>query len=217
MFPEHHWMDYPDALKEEIQRILLPQPTPAFRAPQIAEPAPVIAQAGVQPPTTLPLPPVSQPLLPAPLSWQMASMDVQTLQAPSTSVPALIRHGQLIQRPGGYEDSRKRKQNQQEEVDYRKSHKTHMTYELQTQRTPPPSTSHTERSKTPNERTIHHHEQCTQQKARETAGQIGSQTGATLQPKVTTTKTAVPAKQTPPASQLTTLYYAGVASLSASY
>uniref|UniRef100_A0A915IFW9 Uncharacterized protein n=1 Tax=Romanomermis culicivorax TaxID=13658 RepID=A0A915IFW9_ROMCU len=27
LFPEHHWRDYPDALKEEIQRILLPPPT----------------------------------------------------------------------------------------------------------------------------------------------------------------------------------------------
>uniref|UniRef100_A0A915K0G2 Uncharacterized protein n=1 Tax=Romanomermis culicivorax TaxID=13658 RepID=A0A915K0G2_ROMCU len=26
LFPEHHWVDYPDVLKEEIQRIFLPPP-----------------------------------------------------------------------------------------------------------------------------------------------------------------------------------------------
>uniref|UniRef100_A0A915KRK9 Uncharacterized protein n=1 Tax=Romanomermis culicivorax TaxID=13658 RepID=A0A915KRK9_ROMCU len=67
LFPEHHWMDYPDALKEEIQQILLPQPTPAVSAPQVAQPAPLIAQAAIQPPTALLLPPVSQPPPPAPL------------------------------------------------------------------------------------------------------------------------------------------------------
>uniref|UniRef100_A0A915J6W5 Uncharacterized protein n=1 Tax=Romanomermis culicivorax TaxID=13658 RepID=A0A915J6W5_ROMCU len=40
LFPEHHWMDYLETLKEEIQRILLPQPTPAAPAPQIAQMAP---------------------------------------------------------------------------------------------------------------------------------------------------------------------------------
>uniref|UniRef100_A0A915JJQ2 Uncharacterized protein n=1 Tax=Romanomermis culicivorax TaxID=13658 RepID=A0A915JJQ2_ROMCU len=39
LFPEHYWMDYPDALKEEIQRILLLQLT-TFPVPQIAQPAP---------------------------------------------------------------------------------------------------------------------------------------------------------------------------------
>uniref|UniRef100_A0A915JFT2 Uncharacterized protein n=1 Tax=Romanomermis culicivorax TaxID=13658 RepID=A0A915JFT2_ROMCU len=34
LFPEHHWMDYPDVLKVEIQRILLPQLTPALVVPQ---------------------------------------------------------------------------------------------------------------------------------------------------------------------------------------
>uniref|UniRef100_A0A915KAX4 Uncharacterized protein n=1 Tax=Romanomermis culicivorax TaxID=13658 RepID=A0A915KAX4_ROMCU len=33
LFPEHHWMDFSDALKEEIQCILLPQPTPALAVP----------------------------------------------------------------------------------------------------------------------------------------------------------------------------------------
>uniref|UniRef100_A0A915IPV6 Uncharacterized protein n=1 Tax=Romanomermis culicivorax TaxID=13658 RepID=A0A915IPV6_ROMCU len=40
LFPEHHWMDYLDALKEEIQGILLPQPMPAPPVPQIAQLAP---------------------------------------------------------------------------------------------------------------------------------------------------------------------------------
>uniref|UniRef100_A0A915ISC7 Uncharacterized protein n=1 Tax=Romanomermis culicivorax TaxID=13658 RepID=A0A915ISC7_ROMCU len=56
LFPEHHWMDYPEALTEEIQHILLLQLT-TVPVPQIAQPAPVIAQAAVQPPTTLPWPP----------------------------------------------------------------------------------------------------------------------------------------------------------------
>uniref|UniRef100_A0A915J6E5 Uncharacterized protein n=1 Tax=Romanomermis culicivorax TaxID=13658 RepID=A0A915J6E5_ROMCU len=41
LFPEHHWTDYPDTLKEEIQRILLPQPTPAAPVPQVTQPAPM--------------------------------------------------------------------------------------------------------------------------------------------------------------------------------
>uniref|UniRef100_A0A915J154 Uncharacterized protein n=1 Tax=Romanomermis culicivorax TaxID=13658 RepID=A0A915J154_ROMCU len=40
LFPEHHWMDYPDVLKEEIQRVLQPQLTPAVPVPQIAQLAP---------------------------------------------------------------------------------------------------------------------------------------------------------------------------------
>uniref|UniRef100_A0A915I9N8 Uncharacterized protein n=1 Tax=Romanomermis culicivorax TaxID=13658 RepID=A0A915I9N8_ROMCU len=95
LFPEHHWMDYLDMLKEEIQRILLPQPTPALPVPQIAQPAPVIAQAAIQPPTALPLP-VPQPLAPATLLPPTAPMDVQTPQALSTSALALDHHGQPI-------------------------------------------------------------------------------------------------------------------------
>uniref|UniRef100_A0A915LCQ8 Uncharacterized protein n=1 Tax=Romanomermis culicivorax TaxID=13658 RepID=A0A915LCQ8_ROMCU len=96
LFPEHHWMDYLDALKEEIQRILLLPPRPALAVPQIAQPPPVIAQAVIQPPTTLLPPPVSQPPPPVTLLPRSAPMDVQTPQAPSTSAPASDRHGQPI-------------------------------------------------------------------------------------------------------------------------
>uniref|UniRef100_A0A915JH50 Uncharacterized protein n=1 Tax=Romanomermis culicivorax TaxID=13658 RepID=A0A915JH50_ROMCU len=72
----------PNALKEEIQRILLPQPTPAVPVPQVAQPAPVIGQAAVQPPAALPLPPVSHPPPPGTLLPPTAPMDVQTPQAP---------------------------------------------------------------------------------------------------------------------------------------
>uniref|UniRef100_A0A915IC05 Uncharacterized protein n=1 Tax=Romanomermis culicivorax TaxID=13658 RepID=A0A915IC05_ROMCU len=54
---------------------------------------------------------------------------------------------------------------------------------------------------TPSKLTTRCCKQHPQQKARETAGQTSSQTSATLQPKVTTTKTAAPAKQTLPAHQ----------------
>uniref|UniRef100_A0A915J238 Uncharacterized protein n=1 Tax=Romanomermis culicivorax TaxID=13658 RepID=A0A915J238_ROMCU len=153
LFPEHHWMDYPDTLKEEIQRILLPQPTPAAPVPQDAQLALVIAQAAIQPPTPLPPPPVSQPPPPGPLLPPTAPVDVQTPQPPSTSMPALDHHGQPIRRPGHYEHSVKRKQHLQGEAEYRKSHKTHMTDEPRTRQTPPPSTWHTECGKTPRERT----------------------------------------------------------------
>uniref|UniRef100_A0A915K610 Uncharacterized protein n=1 Tax=Romanomermis culicivorax TaxID=13658 RepID=A0A915K610_ROMCU len=43
LFPEHHWMDYPDALKEEIQHILLLPRMLIAPAPQITQTAPVIA------------------------------------------------------------------------------------------------------------------------------------------------------------------------------
>uniref|UniRef100_A0A915KQ18 Uncharacterized protein n=1 Tax=Romanomermis culicivorax TaxID=13658 RepID=A0A915KQ18_ROMCU len=95
LFPEHHWMDYTDTLMEEIQHILLPQPTPALLVPQVAQPAPVIAQAAIQPPNALP-PPVPQPPAPATLLPPTAPMDVQTPQALSTSAPALDHHGQPI-------------------------------------------------------------------------------------------------------------------------
>uniref|UniRef100_A0A915IAU0 Uncharacterized protein n=1 Tax=Romanomermis culicivorax TaxID=13658 RepID=A0A915IAU0_ROMCU len=75
------------------------------------------------------------------------------------------------------------------------------TDEPRTPRAPPPSTSRTEPSKMPSERTTRRCEQHAQQKAREMAGQTSSQTGPTSQPKVTTTKTAAQAKQTPPARQ----------------
>uniref|UniRef100_A0A915J641 Uncharacterized protein n=1 Tax=Romanomermis culicivorax TaxID=13658 RepID=A0A915J641_ROMCU len=102
LFPEHHWMDYPAALKEETQCILLSPTTLTAPVPQIAQTAPVIAQTAVQTPVTLPLPiafqppPVPQPPQPATLVPPMAPVDVQTPQSPSTSVPALDRHGQPI-------------------------------------------------------------------------------------------------------------------------
>uniref|UniRef100_A0A915JIS6 Uncharacterized protein n=1 Tax=Romanomermis culicivorax TaxID=13658 RepID=A0A915JIS6_ROMCU len=107
LFPEHHWMDYPDTLKEEIQRILLPQLTPALAAPQVAQPALVIARTAIQPPAALPLPPVSQPPPPVTLLPPTMPMDVQTPQAPSSSMPALDRHGQPIRKPGRYKHSAK--------------------------------------------------------------------------------------------------------------
>uniref|UniRef100_A0A915I2L7 Extensin-like n=1 Tax=Romanomermis culicivorax TaxID=13658 RepID=A0A915I2L7_ROMCU len=131
LFPEHHWMDYPDTLKEEIQRIFLPQPTPAVLVPQVAQPALVIAQAAVQRPSALP-PPVSQPPPPATLLPLTAPMDVQTPQAHSMSAPALDHHGQPIPKPGGYGHSVKCKQHLQEEADYPKSHKMRTTDEPHT-------------------------------------------------------------------------------------
>uniref|UniRef100_A0A915KZ17 Uncharacterized protein n=1 Tax=Romanomermis culicivorax TaxID=13658 RepID=A0A915KZ17_ROMCU len=148
LFPEHHWMDYPDVLKEEIQRILLLRLPPAAPVPQVTQPAPALPQAAVQLPTALP-PPVSQPPQPGPLLRPMGPMDVQTPQAPSTSVPALDHHGQPIRKPGHYEHSVKRKQHFQEEAEYRKSHKMHTSDEPCTQQRLPPSTSRTERRKTP--------------------------------------------------------------------
>uniref|UniRef100_A0A915KY85 Uncharacterized protein n=1 Tax=Romanomermis culicivorax TaxID=13658 RepID=A0A915KY85_ROMCU len=201
LFPQHHWMDYPDKLTEEIQRILLLQLTPALALLQVAQPALVIAQVALQLPAALPQP-VSQPPPTSTLLPLTGPMDVQTPQAPCTSAPALDGHGQPIPRPGHYEHSAKHKQNQQEEVDYRKSHKMRTTDELRTRGTPPPSTSCTECGKTPSKPTTRCHKQRTQQKAQETASQTSSQTVATSQGKVTTTKTAVPAKQMLPARQL---------------
>uniref|UniRef100_A0A915IHN3 Uncharacterized protein n=1 Tax=Romanomermis culicivorax TaxID=13658 RepID=A0A915IHN3_ROMCU len=57
LFPEHNWMDYPDALKDEIQRILLLPSMPAPSVPQptqIVQPAPVVAQAAIPPSSALP-------------------------------------------------------------------------------------------------------------------------------------------------------------------
>uniref|UniRef100_A0A915KET6 Uncharacterized protein n=1 Tax=Romanomermis culicivorax TaxID=13658 RepID=A0A915KET6_ROMCU len=161
LFPEHHWMDYPDALKEEVQRILLPPTTLAARVPQITQMAPVIAQMTVQLLVTLPLLitllPAQQPLQPVTLLPLTAPVDVQIPQATSTSAPALDRHGQLIRKPGRYEHSVKCKQHLHEEAKYRKSHKTRTTDEPHTKRTPPPSTSHAEHGKTPSQRTTGRH------------------------------------------------------------
>uniref|UniRef100_A0A915JT68 Uncharacterized protein n=1 Tax=Romanomermis culicivorax TaxID=13658 RepID=A0A915JT68_ROMCU len=76
-----------------------------------------------------------------------------------------------------------------------------MTDEPRTRPTRPPSTSRTERGKTPSERTTRRHEQCNQQKTHEETHQTSSWTSATPQLKVTSSKTAAPAKHTPPAHQ----------------
>uniref|UniRef100_A0A915IXX4 Uncharacterized protein n=1 Tax=Romanomermis culicivorax TaxID=13658 RepID=A0A915IXX4_ROMCU len=205
LFPEHHWMDYPTALKEKIQRILLPPTTLTAPVPQIAQTAPVIAQTAVQPPVTLPPPiafqppTVPQPPQPATLVPLMAPVDIQTPQAPSTSTPALDRYGQPIRKPSRYEHSMKRKQHLQEEAEYQKSHKTRMTNRPRTRCTPPPSTSRAEHSKTPSEQTTRRREQRDKPKAREEAH--SSRTTSTPKPKIRSMKTAAPATQPPPARQ----------------
>uniref|UniRef100_A0A915KJK4 Uncharacterized protein n=1 Tax=Romanomermis culicivorax TaxID=13658 RepID=A0A915KJK4_ROMCU len=91
LFPEHHWMDYPDTPNDEIQRILLPPPTPTppiSQPVQITQTAPIVAQAALQPPAAQ-LPP-------------MVPIDVQPPQVPSTLAPALDRHSQPIRKPGRY-------------------------------------------------------------------------------------------------------------------
>uniref|UniRef100_A0A915L2K5 Uncharacterized protein n=1 Tax=Romanomermis culicivorax TaxID=13658 RepID=A0A915L2K5_ROMCU len=199
-------MNYPDALKEEIQCILLPPPPVIAPAPQVVQTAPVIAQTAVQPPVTLPppiavqRPPVLQPPLPVTLVLPMAPVDVQTPQAPSMSVPALDCYGQPIRKPGRYEHSMKHKQHLHEEAEYRKSHKTCRRDEPRTKQTPPLSTSRAERGKTPSERTTRRREQCEKQKAREEAGK-SSQTTSMPQKKILSTKTAAPATQPRPACQ----------------
>uniref|UniRef100_A0A915I7P7 Uncharacterized protein n=1 Tax=Romanomermis culicivorax TaxID=13658 RepID=A0A915I7P7_ROMCU len=57
LFPEHHWMDYPDTLKEEIQCILLPQTMPA--APTTLTRLPKIKSTETTAPAKQ-LPPISQ-------------------------------------------------------------------------------------------------------------------------------------------------------------
>uniref|UniRef100_A0A915IZU3 Uncharacterized protein n=1 Tax=Romanomermis culicivorax TaxID=13658 RepID=A0A915IZU3_ROMCU len=124
LFPKHHWMDYPAALKEEIQCILLPPTTLTAPVPQIAQTAPVIAQTALRPPVTLPRPIPFQPpqALHTPqhvtLMPPTAPADVQTPQAPSTSGPALDRHGQPIPKPGHWEHSLKCKQHLLKEAAY---------------------------------------------------------------------------------------------------
>uniref|UniRef100_A0A915I6C6 Uncharacterized protein n=1 Tax=Romanomermis culicivorax TaxID=13658 RepID=A0A915I6C6_ROMCU len=167
LFPKHHWIDYPEALKEEIQHILLPPPTLISLAPQIAQMAPVIAKKAVQPlvtlspPIAVQLPPVPQP----PPPCHSSAADGACRQA-----------------------------------EYCKSHKTRTTDKPHTKRTPPPSTWHAERGKTPSKRTTRCRKQRKKQKAREEAGK-SSQPTSTPQKKITSTKTAAPATQPSPAHQ----------------
>uniref|UniRef100_A0A915K2G3 Uncharacterized protein n=1 Tax=Romanomermis culicivorax TaxID=13658 RepID=A0A915K2G3_ROMCU len=161
-------MDYQDVLKDVIQRILLPQPMPAplvWQTVQITQTAPVVAQAVVLPPATQPRPPIAQLPPPAAQSLPTVPMDVQPPQDPSTSTLAVDCHGQPIHRPSWYEHSPKLKQNQQEEVEYRKAHKMGMMDKPHTRQTLLPGTSPTEHGKTPSEPRTCHCEQRAQQKA----------------------------------------------------
>uniref|UniRef100_A0A915INE3 Uncharacterized protein n=1 Tax=Romanomermis culicivorax TaxID=13658 RepID=A0A915INE3_ROMCU len=129
-----------------------------------------------------------------------ATVDVQTPQAPSTSVPALDRHGQPIRKPQCYEHSVKQKQHLHEEAEYPESRKTQTTDEPRTGQTLPPSTSRAECGQMPSERTTCRREQRNKQKAQKEARK-SSQPTWTLQPKITSMKTAVPATQPPLAPQ----------------
>uniref|UniRef100_A0A915HFW3 Uncharacterized protein n=1 Tax=Romanomermis culicivorax TaxID=13658 RepID=A0A915HFW3_ROMCU len=81
------------------------QRTPMVLVPQVAQRAPVIAQAAIQLPAALPPLLVPQPPAPVTLLPLRAPMDVQTPQAPSMSTPALDHHGQPIRKSGHYEHS----------------------------------------------------------------------------------------------------------------
>uniref|UniRef100_A0A915I3A1 Uncharacterized protein n=1 Tax=Romanomermis culicivorax TaxID=13658 RepID=A0A915I3A1_ROMCU len=103
---------------------------------------------------------------------------------------------------------------QQEEIESRKAHKAPTIDEQHGQCTPPPSMSHTERSKTRSQHTTKHCEQWAKQKEQQMAGQASSATGATAQLKVTLTKrssiqtkiaqSSVPLQQTTPAQHFAT-------------
>uniref|UniRef100_A0A915ICH5 Uncharacterized protein n=1 Tax=Romanomermis culicivorax TaxID=13658 RepID=A0A915ICH5_ROMCU len=61
LFSEHHWMDYPAALKEEIQRILLSPKTSTAPVPEVTQRARVTVQTTVHLQVTLLPPIISQP------------------------------------------------------------------------------------------------------------------------------------------------------------
>uniref|UniRef100_A0A915HL72 Uncharacterized protein n=1 Tax=Romanomermis culicivorax TaxID=13658 RepID=A0A915HL72_ROMCU len=87
LFLEHHWMDYLDALRNEIQRISLSPPMPmlpVLQLVQITQMAPIDAQAAL--------------LLPAAQLPPTVPMDVHPPQVPSTSVPAVGHHGPPIRK-----------------------------------------------------------------------------------------------------------------------
>uniref|UniRef100_A0A915ISI5 Uncharacterized protein n=1 Tax=Romanomermis culicivorax TaxID=13658 RepID=A0A915ISI5_ROMCU len=101
LFSEHQWKDYPAALKEEIQRILLPPPTLIAPVPQVTQTAPVMAQPVMQPqvpspPLTISQPPrMPQPLQPATLVPPTAPVEKaheeaeKSSQATSTPKPKI--------------------------------------------------------------------------------------------------------------------------------
>uniref|UniRef100_A0A915K8Z0 Uncharacterized protein n=1 Tax=Romanomermis culicivorax TaxID=13658 RepID=A0A915K8Z0_ROMCU len=113
LFPEHHWMDYPDPLKDEIQRILLPPPMPALPISQLVQ---ITQTARIVAPGALPLPPAQ--LLPT------IPMDVQPPQVPTMSAPALDHHSQPIRRPGRYEHSIKQPKRPHDANNRRTPHRT---------------------------------------------------------------------------------------------
>uniref|UniRef100_A0A915IR45 Uncharacterized protein n=1 Tax=Romanomermis culicivorax TaxID=13658 RepID=A0A915IR45_ROMCU len=126
--PEHHWHDYPQPLRNQITKILMPDAAVTPAAPQQMPPVPtdpIVAQPAPQlMPTKLPL---------------MELMDVQKPLQPSTSTAQLDRHSQLIQTPTHYKHLIKRKMKQEEDVEYPKAHKAPIMDEPPARCTPPPS------------------------------------------------------------------------------
>uniref|UniRef100_A0A915JMI9 Uncharacterized protein n=1 Tax=Romanomermis culicivorax TaxID=13658 RepID=A0A915JMI9_ROMCU len=85
LFPEHHWCDYPLALKDQIKEILLPPTNPAPATPQQT--------------SSVPRAPIVTQLAPQLMAIQLpltVPMDVQLPQPPSTSTPNVDHYGQPI-------------------------------------------------------------------------------------------------------------------------